>query len=228
MMMVTTVVFFNSCKEGPVGEIGPKGETGDQGPTGATGADGAAGIDGENGYGYEEALESGYIALVLEGTRPDDVAFEDSLVFQFCPIEMVPYLSTYYYDELNDQYEFYLTRFIDNNQEVNLRSDPSTKIIQIGFVYDGENISVEGASYTEDAVTLVFDDYKIFSIDFYDNPLDYLEADGITNYSFDPETGKVTLKLDIVVPNTVNNTGNELHMVAYINAVVYKNLNPDK
>ncbi len=53
--------------------------------TAQTGTAGANGTNGTNGVGYDEAIKYGYIAVKLDGTRPDDVPFSDSLVFMFAP-----------------------------------------------------------------------------------------------------------------------------------------------
>jgi Collagen triple helix repeat (20 copies). len=71
--------------DGLDGKDGANGQDGASGEDGAPGEDGAAGQDGEDGVGINSLAEYGWVSLELSGTRPDEIAFEESSVFLFTP-----------------------------------------------------------------------------------------------------------------------------------------------
>lgn len=67
-------IAFNSC----LVEDGEDGIDGQHGQDGAEGPEGPPGESGEDGAGLEEMAQYGWISMNLNGTRPDNVAFEYS------------------------------------------------------------------------------------------------------------------------------------------------------
>jgi hypothetical protein len=61
------------------------GDDGAVGPAGKDGTNGTNGTNGENGVGFDDAIAKGNIVLILDGKRPDGVAFKDTLDFRFAP-----------------------------------------------------------------------------------------------------------------------------------------------
>src|SRR4051812_2009107 len=83
---------------------GCKGKDGDPGPAGTNGTNGTTGTNGTNGTngtGFDEATKNGNIMIYLDGTRPDGIAFKDTLDFRFCPTNVGQYSVAYTYNLKN-------------------------------------------------------------------------------------------------------------------------------
>ncbi len=218
VLFIATVTLINGC-EGPAGDVGPqgyKGSDGEAGQDGISGEDGADGMDAMNDFTkqeYEEALEYGGIKVVVEGIQPDDAPFKDSIEFNFnnAPEKMwASYLET-----TGNGYFFYLNR--DYKMAVYDRKSRMVSIddLELAFYDIYGELQFDYVSFSGNVLT---SDYKTFEIDMPDDVSEYIEE--VSEYYFNSVTGEIKLKIDLLIPDIMNSTGNELSMTIYVNAIV--------
>src|SRR5690606_22145108 len=73
--------------DGRDGQDGLNGADGQDGADGEDGAPGQDGADGKDGAGLEEMAQYGAVTMLLTGTRPDNVPFEQTTSFKFTPLD---------------------------------------------------------------------------------------------------------------------------------------------
>jgi hypothetical protein len=196
------------------GDPGPAGEQGDPGKNGETGA------NGENGAGVEEALQYGNVTLSLTGQRPDtEKEFKKDLNFRFTPVGVSGIFSSsvVYVDGVTRTFtirRFYSTPaagFQDNQVTLNVSVDT-----------DGEKPVVTGVTFYVRTI-ITTDDFKYFYLegDFYEYALT-----GTHEYTYDPTTGELDMKLSFTVPGNVdfNTTGHDLTVDAMVNVKVFESM----
>jgi len=82
--MFSASAWLVSCS-GDDGAVGPAGKDGSNGTNGTNGTNGANGV---NGVGYNQAISRGNVLLILDGKRPDGVAFKDTIDFRYAPSDL--------------------------------------------------------------------------------------------------------------------------------------------
>ncbi len=154
-------------------ENGANGIDGENGADGVDGEDGVNGTDGGNGLGFDELTKYGSITMTLDGTRLDDVAFTDTAVFKFTPVNNY-HTSSLVSTELSEL-EFTLLRFISAPDDVFQSS-----LLNLGLtVIDaGEETQAFEFDLGINQYAVISDDNKFFSV----NQNFSEDGIGITNF----------------------------------------------
>ncbi|UII76933.1 hypothetical protein LV716_03860 [Flagellimonas sp. HMM57] len=194
---------------------GEDGTNGTDGKDGTDGTDGAVGKDGKDGVGFDELTKYGNVTLTLTGTRPDDIAFEDSADFKFTAVEGEEFSEHNSVEITEDgedlRYQFNIIRFIsapdDVYQETIVRF--SINATNLGE----ENEDIVSASLSIFDYPVVGNDNKYFVID------DTYEQDGtgiqefeFSDLNFDSETNNLSFSYNIVVDGDFNDSNNSLEI----------------
>ncbi len=208
LSIIAAVMTIYSCK-GPEGEAGPRGLTGDTGATGENGIDGTDGTDGIDGVGNYEA-SNGYIALAFEGTWQGTVPFEDSVVCEITKKEQLYDFSSADYGSSDTSFQ--IIRYPAN------RTKSLGQEISLYFWVDDNEIYIDDLEFTLSFPT-AGDDFLLYDEDYI---VDYITPEDISGYSYDPETGSITLKIEVEIPADANSTKRDLTMRLYLNATVYQ------
>jgi len=211
MVALAAHMFTGCAEDGDPGAVGEQGEPGKNGEPGK---------DGENGAGIEEALQYGNITLSLVGQRPDtEKEFKKDLNFKFTPVGVTGLTSSsvVYTEETARTFtvrRFYSTvaaGFQDN--QVTLNVYVST---------DGDTPIVTSVSFYVRTI-ITTDDFKYFVLegDYYEYSLN-----GSHEYTYDPATGNLDMKLNFTVPGDVefNATHHDLKIAATVNVKVFENM----
>ncbi|UII28684.1 hypothetical protein LVD15_09735 [Fulvivirga maritima] len=198
-------------------------EDGDPGPAGADGADGVDGVDGvdgqdgQDGYGLEEISKYGGFMIYLDGTRADDVAFQDTSFFQFVPVE---YLSSNNIVNVSGSTYTYnnIRRFLSAPDDV---YQESYSVLYL-TVEDGETptFSNFSISFRKDVVT---SDFKVFDLNDTYSSSSYTDL-VIDEYSYTPSTGRLYFTFSFNVAGSNNGTGNDLQVSGVVDIIVLQTL----
>ena len=159
--------------DGTDGENGSDGADGENGANGIDRENGVDGEDGENGLGFDKLTKYGSITMTLDGTRLDDVAFTDTAVFKFTPVNNY-HTSSLVSTELSEL-EFTLLRFISAPDDVFQSS-----LLNLGLtVIDaGEETQAFEFDLGINQYAVISDDNKFFSV----NQNFSEDGIGITNF----------------------------------------------
>lgn len=202
--------------DGVDGQDGLNGADGQDGADGADGLDGAPGqdgADGQDGVGLEELAKYGFLTLELSGTRPDNIPFEDSSIFQYSPIDPDDF----------DEYNIVTITPVGNDTEYffNFRRFLSSPegTYTINYI-DWELRVTNLGEQTESIQSVVFDykygvvgdDYKYFMLDeTYESGGAGISEMVFTNLTFDPNAGNhLSFEYAFTVAAANNGSGNEL------------------
>jgi hypothetical protein len=222
-----TVLFFAACMVAAC-----SGDEGEPGPAGTNGTDGTDGID----VGYEEAISKGNILLVLDGTRPDGIAFKDTIDFRFASTEGGA--SSIYRGDGDDDY---------NEVRLNRRQSIDVQLGegQYGTIYSYTTSSLEGGEEEVSSQISVYyptiafpQEKKYFQLYFYFNFQRYFDSEAgellesgdlldgaVTSYKRSVGTdGKFSYKISGTVPQSNNNTGYDLNVTVIADAIVYEEI----
>lgn len=223
-----TVLFFAACMVAACS--GDEGEPGPAGTNGTDGKDGADGID----VAYEEAISRGNVLLILDGTRPDGIAFKDTIDFRFSTDWTASRL--YRNDAPTDDYN-----------EVSLRRRQSIDVqygegemgvlnsYSEGFLESGEegvysNVDVYYPTIAFPQEKKYFQLYASFWFQRYFDGEGFVESgtlvEGtVASYKRIVGTdGKFSYKISGTVPSEYNNTGYDLNVTVVTDVVVYEQL----
>ncbi len=215
---VTTSCSVEDGVDGVNGINGTNGVDGINGSDGADGADGVDGTDGANGadgIGFDEFDDYGSILLNLQGTRPDDVAFNHEAELKFITTET---------DENNVEF---------NDPDIDfefVRQLKSPDSHQSNGVYIYLDVNDAGLATQDFDFEIYFSEYAIFSDD-----LKYIELDDdydatdtgvsnftITNYNFDDTTNNLTFSFAMDVDGANNETENDLSISGTVDVIVFE------
>lgn len=199
--------------DGVDGQDGLNGIPGQDGADGQDGAPGQDGADGKDGAGLEELAKYGFITLELSGTRPDNLPFEDSAIYQFSPIDPDDF------DEYNiviitqngddTQYFFNFRRFLSSPEN-------TYTINYIDWELTVNNLGQETESVQDVVFTykhgVIGDDYKYFMLnDEYVSGGAGVSEMVFTDMVFDPNAGNhLTFSYAFTVDAVNNDSGHEL------------------
>lgn len=196
--------------DGADGQDGINGADGQNGQDGASGEDGA---DGQDGAGLGDLAKYGAITLNLSGTRPDGIAFEDSAIYQFTPIDPDDF----------DEYNIVTITQVGNDTEYyfNFRRFFSIPEGTYTTTYLDWELSVTNlGEQTENIDSVIIyikhgiigDDYKYFMVN------QEFESGGagisemvFSNLAFDPNAAnRLSFSYSFTVDAANNSSGNEL------------------
>jgi hypothetical protein len=237
---LVAVVILAGCKgdqgdPGPTGANGATGATGATGTTGATGANGTNGIDGTNGLGFDEAVANGGFSVILDGKRPDGVAFKDTLDFRYSDSNGDnSSISRYITDSDSDNYaniQRYLGAvsspyYWDNNNVGNIESriQVTSEGDTLRYSYLSLSVSVK---FPSDHMYFDMDDSYYFDETNWDEGVNVTDST-LTNYSYASSTGSIKYTVGYTVPAGNNATGYELKVTAIVDAFVYQQLSSEE
>jgi hypothetical protein len=227
-----------------------KGDAGDPGPAGAPGTNGADGADGTNGVGFDDAVSRGGVTVYLDGTRPDGVAFKDTLNFAYSSSNLGN-SSSYFDAPADSDVETGIQRYLGYNgqndnsawtwvgTEVWFNSAPATKkdtskyidfevYAPVTFPKEGKYFQlVIGACYNG-----CYDD-AYFGIDYANDGTAQSYTGNVsdstfTGYKYDTISGGLQYKSKFTVPDYGNSTGYSLKVTVVTDATVYRTIyNPN-
>jgi len=205
--------------------------SGDDGAVGPAGKDGTNGTNGTNGVGFDDAITRGNILVILDGKRPDGVAFKDTLNFRFAPSSpRYSYFSTY--SEGDTYTDVYAKRYQSWDGSGDPYNDETT-----GTVYTWTTAGLEGTKLTyqslevdlEEAYVEFPAEKKYFELNVDSYISNYLNSEtGVweNNYSYNFGDSTITsvdtkvtngaykYNFTYVVPANNNSTGYDLKMTA--------------
>ncbi|MFC4218721.1 hypothetical protein [Flagellimonas marina] len=236
--LVAMALCLSSCsgedgKDGINGLDGVDGTNGINGTNGADGADGADGQDGmdgmdgqdgANGVGFDELTKFGYITLEMDGTRVDNVAFQDSTSFRFSPINadqlaQLNFVNSTETEEGYD-YQFNIGRFLSAPDNV---YQESTFHLSLNVSNPGtENETINSFIYAVGGYAVIGDDNKYFVLN---SSYDVISDENvfnveITDITYDAETKHLTFNYAWTVSALGNGTGNELNMSGMVDVIL--------
>ncbi|WP_422859019.1 collagen-like triple helix repeat-containing protein [Flagellimonas sp. S174] len=234
MLCIAMTLLMGSCSDGEDGnrgEMGPVGEQGPDGDPGDAGEPGADGTNGQNGFGYNGLAQYGYITMVLEGTRADNVAFRDSTSFRFTPVEAtdLELFNDLTISEVDDTmiYDLGFQRFFSNPddelQDSYVRFD--LRIEDLGE--ESEEVLENFTFFTIENYAVIGEDNKYFTMSGGFAPLDNTVSDfSFTDVTFDSETNRLTFSYSLTVAEDSfgNPTGNSLNISGIANVIVLETL----
>jgi len=216
-----------------------KGDAGDPGPAGAPGTNGTDGTDGTNGVGFSDAIAKGSITIYLDGTRPDGVAFKDTVTFPYSSNNM-DYSYAYFYEPADSDVDTGIKRYAGFNgmnsnesdyayaeSEVWFRTEAATKHDTSKYFWGYFNFDV---SFPAEG--------KYFTLQSYSNPYfdSYYNSDGstsqdgnvtdstFTGYKYDSVSGGLKYKVGFTMAAGDNSSGYDLKVTYVTDAVVYRSL----
>jgi hypothetical protein len=216
MAFIAMAAIFLGCK-GDDGAVGPVGLTGDKGDKGTT---------GDNGKGFDEAAKDGNILIYLDGTRPDGIAFKDTLNFKFSPTSV----DDYSYAETDgtganyDQYT-YVGRFLGMD---NYNADDSYSELGLREFIDSESLDTVKYFYLYIYSDVLTSDFKYFRLDdyYYSNwyGTTNTQDSTFTGYQYDASKGSIKHKFKFTSPAGNNSTGYDLNVSGVVDATVYQSI----
>ncbi len=190
-----------SCSDGEDGLPGPNGSPGQPGANADKGAPGTDGTNGEDAIGYEELTQYGSVTVNLQGTRPDNIPFDDSVEFKFSNTEVIDGINVQ--DNLT---EFSIVRFLSTPDNAYQNTHQTTKldIANLGeanevlddFTFTIENLPIVGADNKYFVLNLAF---------IQNNPTDIIQ-----NFAFDPVDNHLTYSYEFIVNALSNSSGFDL------------------
>ena len=230
-------ISFNSCLvedgedgvdgiDGIDGTDGVNGIDGQDGQDGAEGPEGPQGEPGEDGAGLEEMAQYGWVSLNLNGTRPDDVPFEDAVQFNFTPLDgedFVDYnivIST----EMGEDTEYFFNfrRFLTApDGTYNLTNFDW----EVTITNPGEDTEVVGL--IETTLTnygVIGDDNKYFILDEgYDSDGAGVSGMELTDIVFEPENGNhLSFSYSFSVDAANNGSGHPLNVSGEVDVFLFE------
>ncbi|TAI46999.1 hypothetical protein [Flagellimonas allohymeniacidonis] len=226
LALMAVTLCLTSCT-GEDGADGIPGMDGAPGATGATGATGDMGATGENGVGFDELTKYGHIGLKLEGTRPDNVAFQDSTAFKFYSVsgEYMYYINNLSISEEGEDitHDFDFQRFLSAPDDVYQSS-----YIYFDLVITNLGESDEVIDYLEieiNGYTVLGQDNKYFVIDDIHRLGDIGVTDFVlTDLVFDDETNHLTFSYSLNVDAENNDSENDLSISGEVDVIVFEEI----
>jgi hypothetical protein len=215
LTMAASGFMFAACQgeDGEPGPTGAQGEKGDKGDTGAT---------GEDGIGFEEALQYGSITVQFKGIGPDNVAFDKTLDFDFCPPGPEAIRSSGI-EQSEDAAFITLARY--SGVKISDWRNYGTRNL-VTFAFNKRATNEASSLQVGISVGLTTSDAKFFKIS---NNVDFAVSDeNITGYSFNAVTGDLKFKFHDVLASEDNETGHDLEIIADINVKALQNLGGPK
>ncbi|MDF0718307.1 hypothetical protein PY092_19260 [Muricauda sp. 334s03] len=231
-MLPMLCIAFNSCLvedgedgidgiDGVDGKNGIDGIDGQHGQDGAEGPEGPQGESGEDGAGLEEMAQYGWISMNLNGTRPDDVAFEHSTEFKFAPVDATDFgdYNIVTATPMGDDTEYFF----------NFRRFYSSPDGTYNITYFDWEVTITNPGQDTEAVGLietslnnygvVGDDNKYFILDdSYDSDGEGVSGMELTNVVFEPENrNHLSFSYSFSVDAANNGSGHELNVSGEVN-----------
>ncbi len=191
--------------------------------SGEDGTNGTNGLDGTNGEGFEELTKFGYMTMVLEGTRPDNVAFKDSTLFKFTAssgsaLSSQSRIFTISQSEEFVQYVISIKRYltVPNN-------DMESAFLNFNIIITNpgeDNQVVNDADFNIVDYAIIGEDKKFFVLsDSYDNNVQAIDFELFdVNYTID--NGSFTFSYSFSVDAADNDSGNLLKISGLANVVL--------
>ena len=215
-------------KDGIDGIDGTNGIDGINGQDGADGQDGTDGADGQNGadgVGFDELAKFGHITLELEGTRADNVAFQDSTSFKFMHVENFEFYNSVTSSMVGDDlvYSFDIRRFFSSPDDIYQESymDIFLEIANPGE----ESETLSFFSYNINEYSVVGSDGKYFYLDHgYNNFSLEITNLEISDVAYDTETNHLTFSYTFTVNALANATGNDLNMSGTVDVIMLEEI----
>lgn len=168
--------------------------------------------DDSDVIGLNDAAKYGYIKVTLEGEDPNGEDFEVTRNFKFAPSGTPRYTSSVYtYDDDGYYQEFDVTRYLGpiNGQ--------SNDYADLYMYHESTTPDFESAElYIQTVITTKNKEFFSFSrsVNF--------DAEDVTDYKYNPDTGKLSLKFKTEV-STFNGP---VTVTATINVTVFEDLTP--
>jgi hypothetical protein len=228
-MLFSAAIIIASC----TGDDGAPGPAGTNGTNGTNGTDGK---NGTNGAGFDEAIAKGNVIVMLDGTRPDGVAFKDTVDYRFSNNDM--YYSSFYDDTQTGEgedsdIETRIQRYqgydgggyVSTNTKALVLTGITSKLLSTDMSTNNTIISFPA-------------EHKFFYLEMYPyfnqsynsetNQVDIatnLSDLTLTSYDYNvPTTGKAAYKYSGTLDGGSNSTGNDLKITVIVNATVYKSI----
>lgn len=207
-LLITIIsIFLLNCK-GDDGDPGPKGDKGDKGDTGAMGQPGTNGAPGVNGIGFDESVATGHVVITLHGKRPDTNAdFNITEDFKYGPSDLTYSRAVPFADGV----DFFFYRFLSNVDDVY-----QSNYFIMDLTADNNGTLVANNLFLTTFLTT--SDHKVIAID--DNYANFFG--GVTDYSYDPDSGALKFKFEFTVPAANNSTGSDLSVSGEADVIVYE------
>lgn len=176
--------------------------------------------------GLNDLTKNGFIKVTIKGARPDGEEFEVTKNFKFSPSTGPAYSSEVdsYLNENTQYRDFYITRYLG---AINESGDGEENRAQLQlYVNEGDSEDdtpsfVESGFYLETSVMTSDKEY------FYINENIGIDADDVTSYQFNPETGKLSFKYQTVLEQS-NSTGYPMQITIQANVTVFERLYNDQ
>jgi hypothetical protein len=216
LTVATTGFLFTGCGEdGDPGVAGDQGEQGDKGDTGDTGA---------HGVGYDEAVQYGNVVVQYTGTRPDNVAFNETVDYKYAPLGTGDGEGTSLLDNSSgyadgDYSSFRVGRFVGSVDDYYAQSRVIINFER--YPDEGEVLQFQTYSLNLDAA-FTTSDYKYFKIQ--GNFSGFVSTENYSDYSYTPETGSLKFKINVTIPAEDNDTRNELTVSVTVDVKVFQNV----
>ncbi len=205
-------ILFSNCE-------GEDGANGLNGIAGVDGINGTNGEDGENGVGFDELTQFGSVTVTFEGTRPDNVPFNDTAEFKFTPVEgdQLTDFSGIIKEESVTHYS--ITRFLSSPDD-----DVQETLVGVGLDINnpGQEDETKELSFYIDDYAIISDDFKFVVLDEGNHESDDegVSNVSITNYSFNEETHNLVFSFSFDVVGDDNDTGNDLKISGEVDVIV--------
>lgn len=164
--------------------------------------------------GLDEATKYGYIKVTLEGTDPNGDDYTVTKNFKFAPSGTPMNSSAVYtYDDDGFYQRFDVTRYLGPFNNAN----GDDNYADLYLVHRNETPDFDDAElYIETVITTANKQYFNFSRDIYFN------SEDVTSYSYNPDSGKLSLKFTTEVETYLG----MVTVTANINVTVFENLTP--
>lgn len=227
VLFISSSLTSCSVEDGVDGVNGSDGINGSDGADGADGSDGADGQNGADAIGLEEFANYGSIELKVQGTRPDNVAFDYETELEF----ISPQLYYNSFQERNPDLEFDFLRLVDapNAEEVN-GTWIYLDVNDAGLPTEGFDLEIEFSDFA-----IFSDDLKYISLsDSYSGSLNSssrvvsnsgANTISITDYNFDDTTNNLKFSFTMDVDGASSETGHDLSIEGTVDVIVFENVN---
>lgn len=233
---LATLAFAAILVAGCSGDDGAPGPAGTNGTNGTNGTAGTNGTNGTNGAGFDEAIAKGNIILYLDGTRPDGVAFKDTIDYRFASTDPD---DSRFYDDTDEGEESDIETYVMRYKGYDATGG-GLGIYSYGWYYnDTDPKSQEVEVYLNNTVIEFPEEHKYFDLN-----MDYVYLDKYFNtesetvetetnlsepdfasFTFDvATTGKVAYKFSGIVAGGSNSTGSDLKITVVANASVVQSI----
>lgn len=170
--------------------------------------------DNSDVIGLNDAAKYGYIKVTLEGQDPTGEDFEVTKNFKFSSSGEPS--TAFWYDDDGFYEQFYVRRYLGPLNE-GFGNDSYVDLYI--YNYDEDFDFSESSLYLRTSV--ITDDKKFFTLS--ENV--YFENGDVTDYNYNPETGKLTLKFSRIQEDS--DTGYPLKVTVNVNVTVFENINPN-